>query len=141
VQRIALLKNRILLRIIMLERTDPMNKERLLAFLKAYPAASFSEIECFFDEIGFDYHGEQCIESVRGTNVMFWTGWSREASRMICELVEEKRIGITPVSPFIALTFKKQFALPMARQPDHNYKTLHWCPAVVTFLNQKEVHT
>lgn len=123
------------------ERTEAMNKEHLYAFIEANPSCSFSEIERFFEANGFEYRGESCIEHGPESNVMFWSGWNHEAVEMICELAAEGRIGLQPVPFFLALTFGRQYRLPIAKQPNHRYKELHWCPAVVCPAKAPAVRT
>ena len=109
-----------------------MNKERLLEWLKTHPAASFSEIESFFEDCGYNYKGEHRIEYFPESNVMIWSGWSLEATKMITDLSREERISLKTVPPIIWLTFGKLYDLPIAKRYNHKYKDLHWLPVVVS---------
>lgn len=108
-----------------------MDKEKLYAWLKDHPRATFSEIERFFDENHYDWRGDYAVWNFPGSNVVFWAGWAKEAADMMTELTHEERVGIAPVPPIFTLFWPDCLDLPLAKRHDRRYKNLHWLPAVV----------
>lgn len=107
-------------------------KNKLLAYIQANPRSTFSEIEGLFEREGFDYRGESSVELRPGANIMLWYGWNREAVNLILDLSHGGEIVFHPASWIERMCFGKAFSLPIAKQPGHDYKKLHWLPVVVS---------
>lgn len=106
-------------------------KKKLLDFIRRNPRASFSELERFFEEEGFEYRGDASIE-VMDANILFWDGWNHEAVSLILELVRGGEVTLDAASWIEILTFGKTFNLPIAKRPKNGYKEPHWLPVVLS---------
>lgn len=113
-----------------------MDKEKLYTWLTAHPGAPFSQIEKFFDENGFDWRGNHCIEHGPESNIIFWQNWNHKAVQMIIALAADGRVGLKPVPPLIAFTFGHMPDLPVAKHLSRRYKEPHYCPAVVMCVDK-----
>lgn len=103
-------------------------KEKVKNYILENDYVSYAELEQFFDEIGYDYHGNFSSVSQNCDHVVFWSGWSREAIDLTNQLYDE---GIHK-QPTQILTYVLDGAtmnLPLVKS-DKDYKTDHWLPVV-----------
>ncbi len=99
----------------------------LIKIIKDKKYVSFVEIENYFDKVGFDYHGEECIVNSNNNNIVFWSGWNEQASKLLIELLEEKIIKMMPADILVYLADGKQLTLPVYKD-DKPYA--QWLPVV-----------
>lgn len=99
----------------------------LVKMIKNKKGVSFVEIEDYFDEVGFDYRGEECILNIDNKNIVFWSGWNEKASKLLIELLKEKTIKMIPTVVLVYLADGKQLSLPVYNE-DKPYE--QWLPVV-----------
>lgn len=106
-------------------------REKLLAYLARNPRSSFSEIEALFERADYDYKGESAMVDPN-LNILFWSGWNREAFGLVYELVKARKIVFSPAAWVERMCFGVSYDLPVAKNPKYCYKKLHWLPVVVS---------
>lgn len=99
----------------------------LVKLIKDKKYVSFVEIEDYFDEVGFDYRGEERIVNSDNKNIVFWSGWNEIATKLLIDLLREEIIKMTPTDILVYLADGKQLALPIYRD-DKPYE--QWLPVV-----------
>ncbi len=104
-------------------------KNKLIEYIRKNEAVSYAELERFFESCNYDYKGEFMSCSDKNSNVVFWTGWNKEAYRLINELIRENRIHREPCQPLVYLIDGKSLTFPIVKT-NTDYKTLHWPPCV-----------
>ena len=78
-------------------------KFSLVKMIKDKGGVSFVEIENFFDEIGFDYQGEEQLNSGKNNKIIYWSDWNKQACELITELLKNKQIEMTPTPLWVYL--------------------------------------
>lgn len=71
------------------------------------------------------------IEYGTSTNIMFWNGWNIESIDIIKRIIIS-RIVLYRALPTEYLSFSKMYNLPIAKDLNRTYKTLHWYPVVLS---------
>lgn len=108
-----------------------MNLEKikldLVKMIKDKKYVSFVEIENYFDKVDFDYQGEECIVNSDNKNIVFWSGWNAQATKLLIDLLREKIIKMMPTDILVYLADGKQLTLPIYRD-DKPYE--QWLPVV-----------
>ncbi|MVB12346.1 hypothetical protein CAFE_30800 [Caprobacter fermentans] len=104
-------------------------KKTVLEYIRKENDVSYAELQWLFDRQGFDYRGEFEIFSPVNENVVFWTGWNREAIDILNELKSENLIEQEPAQLLVYLIDGAGPSLPLVRKAA-NYKTPHWLPLV-----------
>ena len=102
-------------------------KTQLYEYILEHPGCSFVELERFFDDIGFDWHGDEVFVHNQFESVIFWMNWNQEAFGILCELEAEKRIVKKPAPPWLYLIDGKSLSFPVIKSMN-DYKTDHWLP-------------
>jgi hypothetical protein len=106
-------------------------KAEVYRYIKENEGTSYAELEYLFDRLGFDWKGELEIYSDVCDNVIFWTGWSKEAIELINDLQRDELISKVPGQPFIYFIDGKALNLPIVKT-NRQYKTPHWLPVLFT---------
>ena len=88
-------------------------KLSLVKMIKDKRGVSFVEIENFFDEIDFDYRGDEMINSGENKKIIYWCDWNEQACEVIIELVKDELVEMTPANPLIYMVDGKGLALPI----------------------------
>lgn len=104
-------------------------KKAVLEHIRKTGDVSYAELQWLFNQLGFDYRGEFEIYSPINNNVIFWTGWNREAIEIMNELKSEGLIEQEPVQPLVYLIDGAALSLPIVRRAA-NYQSPHWLPLV-----------
>ena len=121
-----------------------MSKEQMKTiienYIKAHPGTSFVEIERLFEENGFDYRGDRGIfpstehrdgDIDIGKNILFWAGWNRQACEIFCEIIAgDFHYETCPIVLYLA--DGGYLDIPIAKRYYHDYKDIHWLPAVIS---------
>lgn len=85
----------------------------LVKMIKDKKGVSFVEIENYFDEIGFDYRGEEQLNSSKNNKIIYWSDWNEQACELIKELLKNKLIEMTPTPLWVYLTDGKVLTVPV----------------------------
>ena len=104
-------------------------KAEVYQFIKNNEGTSYVELENLFTSLGFYWKGNLEICSDVCSNVIFWTGWNKEAIEVINSLQREGLISKEPGQPFIYYIDGKALNLPLVRTY-RKYKTPHWLPVL-----------
>jgi len=104
-------------------------KAEVYRFIKNNEGTSYVELENLFTSLGFDWEGDLEIYSDVCSNVIFWTGWNKDAIEVINSLQREGLIYKVPGEPFIYYIDGKALTLPIVRK-NIQYKTPHWLPVL-----------
>ena len=104
-------------------------KKAVLEHIRKTGDVSYAELQWLFNQLGFDYRGEFEIYSPINNNVIFWTGWNREAIEIMNELKSEGLIEQEPVQPLVYLIDGAALSLPIVRRAA-KYQSPHWLPLV-----------
>lgn len=110
-------------------------KKAVINLVNTKNNVSYVEIERLFDELGFDWRGEGDIVASKCENIIFWSGWNKEALRVMNELLTEKLIDWEPCEWLIYFIDGKTLELPIVKKP-RMYKTTHWLPRVFTIAKR-----
>lgn len=113
-------------------------REKVKHYILENEYVSYAELEQFFEQIGYDYHGSFSSVSSVCDYVVFWSGWSKEAIDLVNDLYDE---GIhkqpTPILTYIL--DGATLNLPLVKR-DMQYKKSHWLPVVFhSISNQRGV--
>ena len=103
-------------------------KLNLVKMIKDKGRVSFVEIENYFDEIGFDYHGEEKLASSYNNKIIFWAGWSERSFKLIRELLKDELIKMGPAPALVYHFDGKELTLPVYKD-DKPYE--QWFPVVL----------
>ena len=88
-------------------------KFSLVKMIKDKGGVSFVEIENFFDEIDFDYRGEEQLNSSKNNKIIYWSDWNKQACELITELLKNKQIEMTPTPLWVYLIDGKVLTVPV----------------------------
>ena len=99
----------------------------LVKMIKDKKGVSFVEIEDYFDEVGFDYHGEQQFVNSDNKNIVFWSDWNEIATKLLIDLLKEKILKMMPTDILVYLADGKQLSLPVYNEDKHYEQ---WLPVV-----------
>ncbi|MFF5993955.1 pathogenicity island protein [Lysinibacillus sp. KU-BSD001] len=100
---------------------------KVLEYIRKNPGASYTEVERVFEEVGFQYKGDYEIYDGEFQNIIFWTGWNKEAIELIVDLQQQKLIAKELADPIIYLIDGKSLRLPLVEHIKQ-YSTPHWLP-------------
>lgn len=103
-----------------------LTTENILDFVRTRRAVSFAEIVRHFEGA----EGDMAIFMDGYPNLILWPGLSAETVAVILELLNSKRLIITPTTPFVYFVDSAVPKMPVARQKRH-YKAPHWLPVVL----------
>ncbi len=106
-------------------------KNEVYSYIKQNEGTSYAELENLFTELGFSWEGNLEIYSDINPNVIFWTGWNKEAIELLNDLQREELIEKIPGQLVMYLIDGKALNLPIVRT-DRDYKTPHWLPVLFT---------
>lgn len=109
-------------------------------YIKSHPGTSFIEIERLFEENDFDFRGDIGIfpsteqrkgDAFIGKNILFWAGWNHQACDIFCEIIAgDFHYETCPLLLYIA--DGGFLDIPIAKKHNHDYKDIHWLPAVIS---------
>lgn len=99
----------------------------LVKMIKDKKGVSFVEIEDYFYEVGFDYHGKEQFVNSDNKNIVFWSDWNEIASKLLIDLLKEKIIKMMPTDVLVYLADGKVLTLPVYKD-DEPYE--QWLPVV-----------
>jgi hypothetical protein len=106
--------------------------KHVLAFVRDFKAASFTEIGTQLREFGIDPAGEFTLLYPGEPSIVLWTGVSEEFIAVLDELLGAKLVHYAPASPWVYLIDGGLLDLPLARRlPRDGYRKPHWLPIVV----------
>ena len=97
----------------------------LVKMIKDKKGVSFVEIEDYFDEVGFDYHGKEQLNSSKNNKIIYWSDWNKQACELISELLKNKQIEMTPTPLWVYLVDGKVLAVPVYEK---NKSFEQWLP-------------
>ena len=108
----------------------------ILNYIKANAGTTFVEIERIFEQNGFDYKGDLSLMSECHENLLFWTGWNKQATDILNELIHNELIVRKPSQVLNYYIDGKVLDMPIAQ---HYKKRVHeaWFPIAFSF-NRKE---
>jgi len=104
-------------------------KEKLIDFITEKGGISFVEYEEFLEKNGFDYNGDLAIIN-NGYNIVYWNGLNDDASTIICGLIKDNKIELTPCMSLIYAIDGKRPNYPIVKMAKV-YKEPHWCPVYI----------
>ena len=104
-------------------------KAEVYRYIRENEGTSYVELENLFTRLGFYWQGNLEICSDVNDNVIFWTGWNKDAIEVINSLQREGLIYKVPGEPFIYYIDGKALTLPIVRR-NIQYKTPHWLPVL-----------
>lgn len=110
-------------------------KNAILDYIKTHEGTSYVEIEGLFTRLGFEWRGDFQLCSEKCSNVIYWTGWNKEAVQILNSLQEDKSIHKVPTEPLIYLIDGKSINLPLVKS-FKQYKQPHWLPVVFNCLGE-----
>ena len=99
---------------------------RLTAYVAEHRSVTFAMLHDDFEEFRggtFDLVHSGPDHS----NIVIWSGLTREAVEAYCEAKKEGRIDVAPTSPLIYLIDGRSSNLPLAKSKRH-YAKPRWCP-------------
>lgn len=108
----------------MLENTEQIIYE----YVKARGSVSFAELQTL---LGADFKGDHYLTMKDNENLILWTGMSAEFVKLMSNLLNK---GVYKVSEAHILSYAidgSMLSYPIAKRPNHKYKTLHWLPVVL----------
>ena len=88
-------------------------KAKVYEYIKKQGGVSYAEIERYFEELGYNYKGENVCCSSVNPNVVFWEGWHKQAYSILTELLQEKKISREPAPWWGYLVDGKGLSLPV----------------------------
>ena len=97
----------------------------LVKMIKDKGGVSFVEIENYFEEINFDYRGEEQLNPSGNNKIIYWCDWNEQACNLIIELLKDDLIEISPAIPLIYIIDGKGLDLPIYNE-DKPYP--QWLP-------------
>jgi len=106
-------------------------KAEAYKYIKENEGTSYVKLEYLFTRLGFEWQGDLEIYSDVCDNVIFWTGWNKEAIELINDLQREGLISKVPGQAFIYYIDGKTLNLPVVKT-FKEYKTPHWLPVLFT---------
>lgn len=110
-------------------------KNKLLEKIKKEGDMFFTEIESFFEEINYDYEGEETICPSINPTIILWANWNKETIEIVSELLKEhKELNIQSSSnPIFLMLCGGGPALPIAKSTKRKYKNPHWLPSALVW--------
>lgn len=99
----------------------------LVKMIKDKKCVSFVEIENYFDEVGFNYHGNEQFVNSNNKNIVFWSDWNEIATKLLIDLLKDKIINMMPTDVLVYLADGKLLTLPVY-EDDKPYE--QWLPVV-----------
>lgn len=99
----------------------------LVKMIKDKKCVSFVEIENYFDEVGFNYHGNEQFVNSNNKNIVFWSDWNEIATKLLIDLLKDKIINMMPTDVLVYLADGKLLTLPVY-EDDKPYE--QWVPVV-----------
>ncbi|HDH4130934.1 TPA: pathogenicity island protein [Staphylococcus aureus] len=109
-------------------------KQIILEYIKRHEGTSFVEIEQLFEDNHFNYKGNGTYSSGEHHNVIFWSGWNKQAFNIIAELRTDGHIVMNICELIIYMVDGKYLSLPVLRKPS-DAKNECWLP--ITFSKSK----
>ena len=109
---------------------DSQMKEILLDYIRKNKAVSYVEIEGVFEAYGYDYMGNIEAMSKETENIVFWSGWNKQAFELIHELMKFRQIERVPCEPLVYLIDGKSLTYPVVTSKIKSLKKIHWLPCV-----------
>jgi len=104
-----------------------LSKDNLVQFIKDFDYVSSVELVR-----RFDCKGDRCIGFPENNHVILFYGFNEIASKMIVELINEKKVFFQPASQLSYLADGGLMNLPIAKGKDmKKYKTDHWLPCTI----------
>lgn len=100
---------------------------KIIEHIKKSGFASYPELQDIFIDAGFDYKGDLDIISSVNENVIFWSGWNKEALDIINEMKSNGTVEQRPLSQLEVLISGGMLRLPLVTG-NYQYKTPHWLP-------------
>lgn len=104
-------------------------KGTILEYIRKNDEVSYAEIEWLFEKNGYNYKGNVGIYSDVNDNVIFWQGWSKQAFKILSELMKDNLIERIPCEALIYLIDGKGLTYPVLHSYS-NLKSVHWLPCV-----------
>ena len=99
----------------------------LVKMIKDKKCVSFVEIENYFDEVGFNYHGNEQFVNSNNKNIVFGSEWNEIATKLLIDLLKDKIINMMPTDVLVYLADGKLLTLPVY-EDDKPYE--QWLPVV-----------
>lgn len=104
-------------------------KEIVLDYINKNDSVSYAELQCLFEQNGYDYKGDLLSCSDQCEHVIFWSGWNEDTYNMMNELIHEGLIHREPTTFFTYLVDGAGLTYPLVKT-NAEYKTDHWLPTV-----------
>lgn len=103
-------------------------KHKVLEYIDRNQEIPIYKLEELFEDIGFDYKGNQMLTSRENEFKVFWRKWNAEACTIICDLALEDKVKfvISRQSVMLYLIDGKCVDLPLAVTDE--LKTHSWVP-------------
>jgi hypothetical protein len=117
---------------------DPV--EACIEMICASRGTSFVEVEDLLKRRGYIPDKEYSFNlSYDGLpNVILWSACSDEVSDIIVQVLSDKRVKLTPTSPWVYIIDGCFMNLPIAKRPPKNgYKKPHWIPVVLNKADEE----
>ena len=103
-------------------------KQRIYDCVKQRGSVSFAELQTL---LGDEIKGEYSLTVNGNPNLILWTGVSKEFVDLMNDSINR---GIYKISKAHILSYVidgKFLKYPIAKRPQHKYKTIHWLPVVL----------
>ncbi|MEO2248406.1 hypothetical protein [Staphylococcus saprophyticus] len=104
-------------------------KNLIVDYIENNKGTSFVELESVFEEQGYDYKGQIAFANAEYPNILYWSGWNKEAMDIIIELLNEKSIDIERCLEEVYLIDGKCLKYPQPKNKISKDKE-YWIPIV-----------
>lgn len=108
-------------------------KSIALEYIRKNNGTSYVELERLFEKHGYDYIGNIETVSDKNSNVVFWSGWNRQAFEILADLMKEKQIEREPCKLIVYIIDGKGLNYPVLKRAN-NINNNHWLPCVFNSL-------
>lgn len=100
----------------------------------------FSEFNLAFEEVGFDYRGDQCFELDNHKNCVLWLGLNNEAYDFVVEYIASRQLLPIPAPEEAYYNNLIRPNMPIAESNDLKYNVTynepHWLPVTLISRDQ-----
>lgn len=120
-------------------------KRKIIQKIKEEKWLPVIEVERLFEKNEYDYKGDYNLytnfpDGTMNESVVIWKGWTKEATTMICEILEEsnRKIAFKPAfNPIELFCLGGGFInMPIAEDMNKKYKKQHWLPGAYVWLGK-----
>lgn len=115
--------------------TETRIYEKILKKLEYEKELYFTEIEKFFETIGFDYKGSKNICVLGNENIIIWQGWNEQANRIMFEILKHPNVINKGINNILEIClYGKRLPYPLVKKQNYTYKKPHWYPTKLVWI-------